>query len=120
MFRSICETMMSFFHSNPSGRILNRFSKDLGSMDEQLPKVLLDAGQIVITVIGGIIVTITINYVFLIPVAVIAVLTMMVRVVFLKSSRNIKRIEGISMFECFLKNFFYWDFFQLVVRFSRI
>lgn len=79
-----------------SGRILNRFSKDLGSIDELLPKALLDAGQIIITVIGGIIVTVTVNYIFLLPVAIVSVFALAARVVFLRSSQNIKRIEGIS------------------------
>jgi hypothetical protein len=30
---------LSFFHQNPTGRILNRFSKDQGAIDEQLPQV---------------------------------------------------------------------------------
>lgn len=33
---------LSFFHTNPAGRILNRFSKDLGIVDEQLPMVMFD------------------------------------------------------------------------------
>ncbi|KAJ8955573.1 hypothetical protein NQ318_001403 [Aromia moschata] len=37
MFSSIVHTTMRFFNVNPSGRILNRFSKDMGSIDEVLP-----------------------------------------------------------------------------------
>lgn len=37
---------MSFFHSNPSGRVLNRFSKDMGSVDELLPQAMLDCVQV--------------------------------------------------------------------------
>lgn len=46
MFESIINTTMRFFDTNPSGRILNRFSKDLGSIDEWLPKTILDAAQV--------------------------------------------------------------------------
>lgn len=46
IFNSVVGATMRFFDTNPSGRILNRFSKDIGSVDELLPKVILDAGQV--------------------------------------------------------------------------
>lgn len=30
---------------NPSGRILNRFSRDMGVLDEMMPRVMMDAIQ---------------------------------------------------------------------------
>jgi len=87
-----------WYFSSFLGRILNRFSKDLGSIDEQLPKVLLDSGQIIIVVIGSIIVTVTVKWDFLIPVAVVTVLALGVRIVFLNTSQNVKRIEGVSKY----------------------
>lgn len=46
MFECISLSPMSFFHANPSGRILNRFSKDMGSVDELLPQAMLDCLQV--------------------------------------------------------------------------
>ncbi|XP_022904684.2 ATP-binding cassette sub-family C member 4-like isoform X1 [Onthophagus taurus] len=94
MFMSVIYTSMRFFDLNPSGRILNRFSKDIGSVDELLPKVILDAAQIILLMFGSLVLVAIVNYMFLIPVAVIAVVFMFLRVVFLRSSKNIKRLEG--------------------------
>lgn len=37
---------MRFYNSNPSGRILNRFSKDMGNIDEYIPSVLIDVIEV--------------------------------------------------------------------------
>jgi ATP-binding cassette, subfamily C (CFTR/MRP), member 4 len=42
MFQGISKTYMRFFNQNPSGRILNRFSKDIGSIDTQLPNTMFE------------------------------------------------------------------------------
>ncbi|VVC88643.1 unnamed protein product, partial [Leptidea sinapis] len=47
MFECISLSPMSFFHANPSGRILNRFSKDMGAVDELLPQAMLDCFQVI-------------------------------------------------------------------------
>lgn len=95
MFHSIIGTTMRFFDTNPSGRILNRFSKDMGSIDELLPKAILDAAQILLLMVGSLILVAVVNPQFLILVAITGVFFLLLRHVFLKSSKNIKRLEGI-------------------------
>jgi ATP-binding cassette, subfamily C (CFTR/MRP), member 4 len=96
MFNGIVSTKMRFFDTNPSGRILNRFSKDMGSVDELLPKAILDASQIILMMFGAIIVASIVNYLFLIPVAFLSVIFMYIRKIYLKTSKNIKRLEGVG------------------------
>lgn len=42
LFESITRATMWFFTNNPSGRILNRCSRDIGIIDTQLPIALVD------------------------------------------------------------------------------
>lgn len=98
MFGGLIRTGMRFFDTNPSGRILNRFSKDMGAIDELLPKAMLDAGQMNMLMLGSLIVTCVVNPIFLVPVAFISAIFYWIRKVYLKTSKNIKRLEGISTF----------------------
>lgn len=50
-FLSLLHSPMRFFDINPSGRILNRFSKDMGAVDELLPKAIIEAAQVNIIII---------------------------------------------------------------------
>lgn len=46
VFSKVISATMRFFNSNPSGRILNRFSKDLGIIDEYIPNVFFDVIEV--------------------------------------------------------------------------
>lgn len=46
MFNQVCRARMSFFVANQAGVILNRFSKDLGAVDEFLPTAMIDTFQV--------------------------------------------------------------------------
>lgn len=43
LFRGIIGTRMYFFNSNSSGRIINRFSKDIGHIDNTLVPIFYDS-----------------------------------------------------------------------------
>lgn len=47
MFHQMLTAEMSFFDTNPRGRILNRFSSDIGAVDERLPNFLLTTVQVI-------------------------------------------------------------------------
>lgn len=46
IFHGLLQAPMRFFDTNPTGRVLNRFSKDIGAIDETLPKVCLETTQV--------------------------------------------------------------------------
>ncbi|TDG43887.1 hypothetical protein AWZ03_009693 [Drosophila navojoa] len=96
MFRGITRAAMYFFNTNPSGRILNRFSKDMGQVDEILPAVMMDVIQIFLALGGIVIVIAIVNPLFLIPTVVLGIIFYQLRTFYLKTSRNIKRLEAIT------------------------
>lgn len=87
---------MRFFNTNSAGRILNRFSKDMGSIDELLTSAMIDCLQIGLALIGIIIVVAIVNPWLMIPTVVSAVIFYFLRIFYVRTSRNIKRLEGIS------------------------
>ncbi|XP_050309948.1 ATP-binding cassette sub-family C member 4-like [Anthonomus grandis grandis] len=96
MFKSIILASMRFYHQNTSGRILNRFSKDLGQVDELLPNAFIDTVQIILNLVGAVIVICSVNYYFLIPVGILVILFYFLRKFYLKTSTSVKRLEGIA------------------------
>lgn len=98
MFRGISRAAMYFFNTNPSGRILNRFSKDMGQVDEILPAVMMDVIQIFLALGGIVIVIAIVNPLFLIPTLVLGIIFYQLRTFYLKTSRDVKRMEAISKY----------------------
>ena len=96
MFANIVNATMRFFNTNPSGRILNRFSKDMGSIDETLPQSITDTLQVGLNVFAITMVLSSINPWIIIPTVIIFVIFYLYKVVFLATSRNLKRMEGTS------------------------
>ncbi|XP_023166430.2 probable multidrug resistance-associated protein lethal(2)03659 [Drosophila hydei] len=96
MFRGIARAAMYFFNTNPSGRILNRFSKDLGQLDEVLPTIMLDVMQIFLTLAGVIVVICITNPYYLILTFALGVIFYYLREFYLKTSRDVKRLEAVA------------------------
>ncbi|XP_030373817.1 probable multidrug resistance-associated protein lethal(2)03659 [Scaptodrosophila lebanonensis] len=96
MFLGITRAAMYFFNTNPSGRILNRFSKDLGQVDEILPSVMLDVAQVFLSLSGIIVVICITNPWFLTLTLVLGIIFYYIREFYLKTSRNVKRLEAVA------------------------
>lgn len=94
MFSTMIKGIMRFFDTSSSGRILNRFTKDMGALDEILPRTLLDVLQIYAT-LGAILVLNAIAlYWTLIPSVILLTLFYFFVKVYLKTAQSIKRLEG--------------------------
>eukprot|EP00927_Polykrikos_kofoidii_P005482 TRINITY_DN12171_c1_g1_i1.p1 TRINITY_DN12171_c1_g1~~TRINITY_DN12171_c1_g1_i1.p1 ORF type:complete len:1315 (+),score=177.47 TRINITY_DN12171_c1_g1_i1:97-4041(+) len=85
-----------FFDVVPNGRILNRFSKDLDSLDTQLPEFLFEFLQSAAYVLAAVILCISASYLAAIVVIPLLLCFIWVRGYFAAVSRELKRLEGVS------------------------
>ncbi|KAG2486980.1 hypothetical protein HYH03_014353 [Edaphochlamys debaryana] len=93
---SVIRSPLSFFHANPTGRILNRFSKDQGRVDDQLPTNFFDAFQLTVQVLAaGVMMAIALP-VILAAVVPLAVGVYLIRRRYIAGSVAIERLDGVT------------------------
>lgn len=46
IFRGVSRTKIIFFNNNPSGRILNRFARDINNIDLFVPNIMMDVADV--------------------------------------------------------------------------
>ncbi|CAH1738396.1 unnamed protein product, partial [Aphis gossypii] len=96
MFFSITRATMDFLSKTPTGRILNRFSKDIGSIDEKLPFSLSNCIQVLLVTIGNITVVGIVNPYLILPSIVLVIFFFKIKKYFMKTIQNITRLEGVA------------------------
>lgn len=96
MLTSLLKAPVSFFDVNPTGRILNRFAKDVGCMDEVLPYTLVESVQYIMFT-TSILVLVSVANAWVIAASVpFTVLSLYVSRYQIRAAREIKRIEAIT------------------------
>ncbi|KAM9675035.1 ATP-binding cassette sub-family C member 4-like [Dama dama] len=93
MVESILRSLVLFFDRNSIGRILNRFCKDIGRMDDLLPLTFQDLIQTFLLVIGMVIVMVAMIPWTAIPLAVLGIVFFLLQLYFLNTSGDVKRLE---------------------------
>uniref|UniRef100_A0A3Q2CN40 Multidrug resistance-associated protein 4 n=1 Tax=Cyprinodon variegatus TaxID=28743 RepID=A0A3Q2CN40_CYPVA len=94
MFNAVLRTHVHFFDTNPIGRVLNRFSKDIGQMDSMLPITFVDFYQLFLQNVGVVAVAASVIPLILIPVIPLLLFFLYLRRYYLQTSRDVKRLES--------------------------
>ena len=96
MATAILKAPVLFFDSNPIGRILNRFAKDTGCLDEILPQTFFFAIQMVLFVFTAALIPLVANAWLAAVVIPIVLLYVYIARYFMRTSRELKRLEAVS------------------------
>ncbi|KAH8899934.1 putative multidrug resistance protein, partial [Thozetella sp. PMI_491] len=96
LLSSVLHAKLTFFDHTPLGQILNRFSGDVSAIDKSLTGFLISAFQLVISIAVGIGIISVVIPVFLPMAAIICLGYYSVVLVYINSSRDIKRIQSVE------------------------
>ncbi|PVU98898.1 hypothetical protein BB559_001183 [Furculomyces boomerangus] len=96
MLNAIIRAPLSFFQSQPLGRVLNRFSKDQSNTDESLTSTTVDTLMTSIQTLGILVLVCISNKYILVTVPFILGVFIWLRQLYMKTSRQVKKIESVS------------------------
>lgn len=96
MLEAVTRAKFKFFDSTPLGQLMNRFSKDLEGVDQEVAPVAVGAMGCLLSIIMITLLITVITPGFLIPATFIAAMYFFVGKFYLRSSRDLKRIESVQ------------------------
>ncbi|KAG0369465.1 hypothetical protein BGZ54_009889 [Gamsiella multidivaricata] len=96
LLSQILNSPVRFFDTTPLGRIMNRFTKDIETIDQEVAPI---ASNLMFDLLGTLTVVMVITYItpqFLFPAFLISIMFVIMSTLYLRSSRELKRIESIT------------------------
>ncbi|KXJ10258.1 Multidrug resistance-associated protein 4 [Exaiptasia diaphana] len=102
MYDAVIRASQYFFDTNPLGRIINRFSKDIGYTDDLIPETFYEFLHLFIVSIAIVIVNVVSMPWILIGLAPLTIVFWCARNYYLKTARELKRLEAIGRSPVFI------------------
>ncbi|XP_042361797.1 multidrug resistance-associated protein 1 isoform X2 [Plectropomus leopardus] len=96
MLYDVLRSPMSFFERTPSGNLVNRFSKEMDTIDSVIPLIIKMFMGSMFNVIGACIIILVATPLVAIVIPVLGLLYFFVQRFYVASSRQLKRLESVS------------------------
>ncbi|MBE7181360.1 MAG: ATP-binding cassette domain-containing protein, partial [Terriglobus roseus] len=96
LMESVCRAKFRFFDSTPLGQIMNRFSKDIEAVDQEIAPVAVGVVHCMASIVTVVVLISAITPGFLIAALFISVLYFLIGRFYLSSSVDLKRLESVQ------------------------
>ncbi|XP_040491213.1 multidrug resistance-associated protein 1 isoform X8 [Ursus maritimus] len=96
LLQNVLRSPMSFFERTPSGNLVNRFSKELDTVDSMIPQVIKMFMGSLFSVIGACIIILLATPIAAIIIPPLGLIYFFVQRFYVASSRQLKRLESVS------------------------
>ncbi|KAL5612887.1 hypothetical protein BROUX41_004035 [Berkeleyomyces rouxiae] len=96
LIESVTRAKFKFFDVTPLGQIMNRFSKDLEAIDQEIAPIALSVAGCALGIIITIVLIASITPLFLVAAFFITLLFLAVGVLYINASRDLKRLESVQ------------------------
>lgn len=96
LMEKVARAKFRFFDSTPLGQIMNRFSKDIESVDQEIAPVAVGVVHCLASILTIVVLISVITPGFLIPGIFISILYFLIGKFYINSSRDLKRLESVQ------------------------
>lgn len=96
VLRRVLRAPMSFFETTPLGRILNRLTKDVAVVDQDVPFNIVEMNMTVVQVFGVMVMTLVVNVWLLIPCLVLLSCAVALRHYYIRTARDLQRLDSMA------------------------
>ncbi|KAJ2553663.1 hypothetical protein GGH95_005627, partial [Coemansia sp. RSA 1836] len=97
LVRRVVRATPRFFDSTPLGRIINRFSRDMYTIDESTMDTIVWWSSDILAVISVLVIITAVTPAFIVVATIVSILYVAIAYYYLNTSRELKRLESTSM-----------------------